>query len=234
MLATKRGPVAAAADAAGGGGGGAAAAAEYPATVTSDANAGGSSVSALASLVVPPWHLKLSLYALSAIDTPDGVRSVRSHVCTIGPRRCAPSQPVVRFELPNGGLRARGDLQLSLVSAAGLLAADDELVLAASLVGTAVRASTLMLGYAGAGGATSIADVPLPLLDDRALPVGKLLNTVGTPGAADAAGGGGSSTDGASRTPRWRTTYMDDELRVSRDALEHFFIFVRAPSDVEQ
>ena len=114
------------------------------------------------------------------------------------------------------------------------LAADDELVLAASLVGTAVRASTLMLGYAGAGGATSTADVPLPLLDDRALPVGKLLNTVGTPGAADAAGGGGSSTDGASRTPRWRTTYMDDELRVSRDALEHFFIFVRAPSDVEQ
>lgn len=91
------------------------------------AGSGAGGVSALASLVVPSWHLKIALYSLRPIDTADGVRSVRSHVSTVGPTKCAPLQPRVRFELPSGGLRARGDLQLSLLSAAGLVASDDEL-----------------------------------------------------------------------------------------------------------
>ena len=112
---------------------------------------------------------------------------------------------------------------------------DDQLVLAASLQSTSVRESTLMVGYAGAGGETSTTDVALPLLDERALPVGRLLNTIGRPGGSP--GGSSSSADGAisdgldagrGRTPRWRTTYMDDEMRVSRDSAEHFYVFLRA------
>jgi hypothetical protein len=98
----------------------------YPAAVARD-ESGGSSVAALASMVVPPWHLKLSLYCLHTVDTPEGVRSVRSHVCSVGPLRVAPSQPHVRFALPEQGLQLRGDVQLSLFSAAGILVNDDEL-----------------------------------------------------------------------------------------------------------
>ena len=57
----------------------------------------------------------------------DGVRSLRAHVCSVGPQRTAPSQPLVVFGLPSGGLRVRGDLQLSLVSTSSLLVAEDEL-----------------------------------------------------------------------------------------------------------
>lgn len=87
----------------------------------------GGGVSGLASLVLPPWHLKLAVSRLSPHDTPDGVASLRTHLATVGPLRCAPSQARVTFVLPAGGLRVRGDLQLSLLSAAGLLSADDEL-----------------------------------------------------------------------------------------------------------
>ena len=117
----------------------------YPATIVSSAAGGGgsgagggaaagtiasggsSSVSTFASLVVPSWHLKLALYSLHTVDTADGVASVRSPVCSVGPHRCAPSQPHVAFDMPTGELRVRGDLQLSLISAGGLLAADDEI-----------------------------------------------------------------------------------------------------------
>ena len=84
-------------------------------------------LSAITSLVLPSWHLKLSLSYVASHDTAEGVRSTRTHVCSVGPLRCAPSQPSIRFELPNGGLRARGDLQLSLLSAAGLVRDDDQL-----------------------------------------------------------------------------------------------------------
>ena len=83
-------------------------------------------VLALASLV-PSWHLKLGLHALRPVDAADGVRSVRAHVSSLGPVRAAPSQPLVRFDLPDGGLRLRGDVQLSLASSGGLVAPDDEL-----------------------------------------------------------------------------------------------------------
>ena len=62
------------------------------------------------------------------MDVVDGVRSQKTPVCSIGPTRCAPNEANIAFELPNGGLRCRGDLQLSLFSAAGIIVpADDEL-----------------------------------------------------------------------------------------------------------
>ena len=70
-------------------------------------------MSALASLVVPSWLLKLALYSLHTVDTVDGVSSVRSHVYSVGPQRCAPSQPNVVFDMPSGGLRAPMLLVLS-------------------------------------------------------------------------------------------------------------------------
>ena len=90
-------------------------------------SSGSGGVSSLASFVVPWWHLKIAIYHLTPVDTAEGVRSVRSHVITIGPLRCAPNQAAIKFELPNGGLSMRGDVQISLISASGLLAADDEL-----------------------------------------------------------------------------------------------------------
>lgn len=81
----------------------------------------------LTGLVLPSWHLKLAVSSVTAHENAEGVRSVRTHVATVGPLRCGALQPRVRFELPNGGLRVRGDLQLSLLSAAGLIADDSEL-----------------------------------------------------------------------------------------------------------
>ena len=49
--------------------------------------------------------------------TADGVASLRKPVCSCGPVRCAPLQPRVRLELPNGGLRLRGDFELRLFNA---------------------------------------------------------------------------------------------------------------------
>ena len=94
---------------------------------TPPASDGSGGLSAITSLVLPSWHLKLSLSNIASHDTAEGVRSTRTHICSVGPLRCGPSQPAIRFELPNGGLRARGDLQLSLLSAAGLVRDDDQL-----------------------------------------------------------------------------------------------------------
>ena len=69
------------------------------------------------------------------------------------------------------------------MTAANAAAVDDDACeLSCELVSTAVRDSTLLVGYAGAGGATSIGSVPLSMLDARPLPVGAMLNTVGKPG----------------------------------------------------
>ena len=105
----------------------------------------------------------------------------------------------------------------------------DELLLlggeiAAELVSTEVRASTLMLGYAGGGGETSRTNLPMPFLDAQKLPVGNLLNRVGQQNKRSSS----SSESGEPRRPRLRTTYLDDDFRVSRTEDEHFFVFVRA------
>ena len=60
------------------------------------------------------------------------------------------------------------------------------------------------------------------MLDERTLPVGRLLNTVGR---------GGESGGAEPRRPQMRTTYLDDELRVSRTEDEHYFVFTRAVGD---
>ena len=105
----------------------------------------------------------------------------------------------------------------------------DELLLlggeiAAELVSTEVRSSTLMLGYAGGGGETSRTNLPMPFLDAQKLPVGNLLNRVGQQNKRSSS----SSESGEPRRPQLRTTYLDDDFRVSRTEDEHFFVFVRA------
>ena len=100
---------------------------------------------------------------------------------------------------------------------------DEGVVLAAELVSTRVRGSTFAFGFAGAGGATSSTDVPLGFLDNNPVPVGQLLNRVGARQQdADA---------DAPRRPRLRTTYLDEDLRVSRTEDEHYFVFVRATDE---
>ena len=122
--------------------------------------------SALSSLVVPPWHLKLAVSCVTTHDSDEGVRSTCTHICTLGPRRCNPSEPLIRFELPNGGLRAKGDLQLSL-SATSLLAEDSELGwvhlhtswMPAGRAPTLAEASISTVGGMGAGGHARLSSI---------------------------------------------------------------------------
>ena len=89
--------------------------------------------------------------------------------------------------------------------------------IAAKLVRTAVRSSRLLYGFAGAGGATSMGELSLPFLDaPSGLPVGDLFDRLGGDAAA------------ATKRPRLRTTYLDDEFRISRTEDEHYFVFRRA------
>jgi hypothetical protein len=90
--------------------------------------------------------------------------------------------------------------------------------LSAKLLDTVVRRSTLLYGYVALGGTTSRGELSLGrLFDDRALPVGNMLRSVRGGGDADVA-----------KRPLLRTSYLDEELRVSRTPDEHFFVFVRA------
>ena len=84
-------------------------------------------VASLASLVVPSWNLEIAISCLSPHQTTDGVASHRVPICVLGPLKCAPAAPGVRFEVPNGGLRVRGDVLLSLRSAAGMVTSAEEL-----------------------------------------------------------------------------------------------------------
>ena len=74
-----------------------------------------------------PWHLRLEVLTVSATDAADGVRSTRKHVCSVGPLRCAPGEACVRFELPSGGLRLRGDVELALYASGGMVVSDEQL-----------------------------------------------------------------------------------------------------------
>jgi len=123
--------------------------------------------------------------------------------------------------LPGLPLALRGDV----VSKAEVQLVSDEAgavgALAAKLLDTRVRHSTLEYGYVAPGGDTSSGELSLsPVFDERALPVGDLLRSVR----------GGGDADVAAR-PLLRTTYLDADLRVSRTADEHFFVFVRADDD---
>ena len=90
--------------------------------------------------------------------------------------------------------------------------------LSAKLLDTVVRRSTLLYGYVALGGTTSRGELSLGrLFDDRALPVGNMLRSVRGGGDADVA-----------KRPLLRTSYLDEELRISRTPDEHFFVFVRA------
>ena len=90
--------------------------------------------------------------------------------------------------------------------------------LSAKLLDTVVRRSTLLYGYVASGGTMSRGELSLGrLFDDRALPVGNMLRSVRGGGDADVA-----------KRPLLRTSYLDEELRISRTPDEHFFVFVRA------
>ena len=119
--------------------------------------------------------------------------------------------------LPGLPLAFTGDV----VSSAEVELHDDESgavgTLAAKLLVTSVRHSAVQYGYVAPGGQTSRGELSLGrLFDGRALPVGHWLRR--------AAGGG----DAGSSRPLLRTSYLDDEVRISRTADEHFFVFVRA------
>ena len=62
------------------------------------------------------------MLSIGTADAADGVQSVRKHICSCGPIRCAPLQPHVRFEMPGGGLRLRGDIEVRLMATGGVLA----------------------------------------------------------------------------------------------------------------
>lgn len=94
-----------------------------PATLRAQGNGSGEALEALASLASlgSGWNLELQLSSVHPEDTAEGCVSVRRHVITLGPVRCAPSSGEVRFELSEGGLRLQGDIYISIRSVGGLV-----------------------------------------------------------------------------------------------------------------